>query len=193
VNQAVQIYGGHGFIRETGVEQYVRDVRIATIYEGTTQIQALDLLGRKILQNQAKGLTAFTAEMNTLAESIENSLPEMAAELKALGEQWAKLTTNLCATATQDLDELGAAAVDYLFYSGYAALAYCWALIARAAIAAEPAGVDTTSSDPFVSGKLAVARFYFARVLPRVSGHRAAIEAGKDTLMNVSEDALTNL
>jgi alkylation response protein AidB-like acyl-CoA dehydrogenase len=112
VNQAVQIFGGHGFIRETGVEQYVRDVRIATIYEGTTQIQALDLLGRKILANQGRGLIAFTAEMNTLAESIETSLPEMAAELKALGKQWGKLTTNLCATATQDLDELGAAAVD---------------------------------------------------------------------------------
>jgi len=193
VNQAVQIYGGHGFIRETGVEQYVRDVRIAAIYEGTTQIQALDLLGRKILQNQGKGLVTFIAEMNALAESIEDSLPEIAADLKALGKEWGELTTNLGAKAMQDLDELGAAAMDYLFYSGYAVLAFCWGLIARAATAPDHTGAPGDHSDPFVSGKLAVARFYFARLLPRVRGHKAAIEAGKNTLMDVGEDALTIL
>ena len=80
--------------------------------------------------------------------------------------------------------------MDYLFYSGYAALAFCWGLIARAAVAVES---DEDNSDPFVSGKLAVARFYFARVLPRVSAHKAAIEAGKGSLMDVCEDALTAL
>jgi alkylation response protein AidB-like acyl-CoA dehydrogenase len=197
VNQAVQIYGGHGFIRETGVEQYVRDVRISMIYEGTTQIQALDLLGRKVLQNQGKGLVAFSAEMQALAASIETSLPDIAAGLKALAGEWGELTMNLGAKAAEDLDELGAAAVDYLFYSGYAALAFSWGLIARAAIAVDTgednASVPGDNSDPFVSGKLAVARFYFARVLPRVRAHKAAIEAGKGSIMDVCEDALTAL
>ena len=200
VNQAVQIFGGHGFIRETGVEQYVRDVRISLIYEGTTQIQALDLLGRKILQNQGKGLVTFVGEMTMLADSLEKSLPDIASALKDLGEEWGELTMNVGGTAMEDLDELGAASVDYLLYSAYAALAFCWALMARAAVG-EDSGNEGSGNedsgkkgaDPFISGKLAVARFYFARILPRTQGHKAAIEAGKSTLMDPDEDALTNL
>ena len=194
VNQAVQIFGGHGYIRETGVEQYVRDVRIAMIYEGTTQIQALDLLGRKILQNQGKGLTLFIAEITELAESMESTLPDIAASLEALAEEWSELTLNLSAVAMSDLDELGAASVDYLYYSGYAALAFCWGLMARAAsMRISTDGESDQAVDPFASGKIATARFYFARVLPRTLGHKAAILAGKSTLMDVGEDALTLL
>lgn len=189
VNQAVQIYGGHGFIRETGVEQYVRDTRITTIYEGTTQIQALDLVGRKILQNQGKGLVSFIGEMQAVAASLEDPLPRLAAPLKALADEWGELTLQLSATAMQDLDEVGAAAVDYLYYSGYAALAFCWALMARSADEAIRAG----STDPFHAGKIAVADFFFSRVLPRAKAHQAAIEAGKGTLMDVDEGALVAL
>jgi len=187
VNQAVQIHGGHGFIRETGVEQYVRDSRIAMIYEGTTQIQALDLLGRKILQTQGRGLATFIAEMHALAASMDASLPDMAAALRNLAEEWGAITMRVSVRAVEDLDELGAAAVDYLFYSGYAVLAFCWALMARSASESD------AGADPFISGKLATARFYFARVLPRTAGHKAALEAGKATLMDVGEDALTVL
>ena len=89
----------------------------------------------------------------------------------------------------QDLDEVGAAAVDYLYYSGYAALAFCWALMARSADEAIRAG----STDPFHAGKIAVADFFFSRVLPRAKAHQAAIEAGKGTLMDVDEGALVAL
>ncbi len=189
VNQAVQIYGGHGFIRETGLEQYVRDTRITTIYEGTTQIQALDLVGRKILQNQGKGLISFIGEMQALATSLEETLPRLAAPLKELADEWGELTLQLGATAMQDLDEVGAAAVDYLYYSGYATLAFCWALMARSADQAQREG----STDPFHAGKIAVADFFFSRVLPRTKAHKVAIEAGKETLMDVDEAALVAL
>ncbi|MCZ6618056.1 MAG: acyl-CoA dehydrogenase C-terminal domain-containing protein [Gammaproteobacteria bacterium] len=185
VNHAMQIFGGHGFIRETGVEQYVRDARITMIYEGTTQIQALDLLGRKVLLTQGKGLTAFIDEINDLAGEIADSLPDLSAKLKSAAREWSGLTLPLAAKAQQNLDELGAAAVDYLFYSGYVTLAYCWARIARTA-------AEGDENDRYLAGKLATARFYFARMLPRAGAHKIAMEAGADVLMSISDEALTS-
>jgi len=185
VNHAMQIFGGHGFIRETGVEQYVRDARITMIYEGTTQIQALDLLGRKVLLTQGKGLMAFIGEINDLAEAIKEPLPDISVKLQEAAREWAGLTLPLANKAKENLDELGAAAVDYLFYSGYVTLAYCWARIAQTA-AAGPEG------DQYLAGKLATARFYFARILPRTKSHKAALEAGADVLMSISDEALTS-
>ena len=185
VNHAMQIFGGHGFIRETGVEQYVRDARITMIYEGTTQIQALDLLGRKVLLTQGKGLMAFIDEINDLAEAIMEPLPDLSEKLKEAAREWADLTSPLESKAQENLDELGAAAVDYLFYSGYVTLAYCWARIAQTAAAG-------AADDQYLAGKLATARFYFARVLPRTLSHKAAMEAGADVLMSISDEALTS-
>ncbi|MEZ5560684.1 MAG: acyl-CoA dehydrogenase C-terminal domain-containing protein [Pseudomonadales bacterium] len=187
VNQAVQIFGGHGYIRDSGVEQYVRDARITTIYEGTTQIQALDLLGRKVLQTQGKGLMAFLEEVNALVGSLREPLPELAGPLEALAAEWGELSMSLGARAMQNPDEVAAAAVDYLFYSGYAVLAYCWGRTALAAATAQANGRD---DDPFLAGKLATARFYFSRVLPRTRAHRAAAEAGAASLLEVSDQAL---
>jgi len=186
VNHAVQIHGGHGYIQETGVEQYVRDARITLIYEGTTQIQALDLLGRKILQTQGKGFMAFVAEMQALARRLAAKHSEFAAPLERIAGEWGELTLALGGKAMANLDEVGAAAVDYLFYSGYAALGYCWARIAEVA-AAGP------FDDPFLAGKLATARFYFQRMLPRMAAHKSALEAGAMSLMAVSDTALTEL
>lgn len=185
VNHAMQIFGGYGFIRETGVEQYVRDARITTIYEGTTQIQALDLLGRKVLLTQGKGLMAFIGEINDLVEAIRKPLPDISAKLEEAAREWAALTLPLGSKAQENLDELGAAAVDYLFYSGYVALAYCWARIAQTAAQGD-------EKDQYLAGKLATARFYFARILPRTMAHKAAMEAGADVLMSISDEALTS-
>jgi len=185
VNHAMQIFGGYGFIRETGVEQYVRDARITTIYEGTTQIQALDLLGRKVLLTQGKGLMAFIGEINDLVEAIRKPLPDISAKLEEAAREWAALTLPLGNKAQENLDELGAAAVDYLFYSGYVALAYCWARIAQTAAQGD-------ENDQYLAGKLATARFYFARILPRTMAHKAAMEAGADVLMSISDEALTS-
>jgi alkylation response protein AidB-like acyl-CoA dehydrogenase len=113
VNQAVQIHGGHGYIRETGIEQYVREARITLIYEGTTQIQGLDLLARKVLQTQGQGLLAFVAEMQALADRIADPLPELAEPLRRIGQEWSELTMALGGKAMTDLDEVGAAAVDF--------------------------------------------------------------------------------
>jgi hypothetical protein len=194
VNEAVQVYGGHGFIRETGVEQHVRDSRITLIYEGTTQIQALDLLGRKILMTQGKGLLIFLEEVNRVVETLREPLPELADALAETADEWGQLTLELGASAQKDLDVLGAAAVDYLLYSGYATLAYCWARVAEAAWNAQQwRRRDSAEDDPYLAGKLATARFYFSRLLPRKGFHKQAIEAGPDTLVSVSDDALSAL
>jgi alkylation response protein AidB-like acyl-CoA dehydrogenase len=182
VNHGMQIFGGHGYVRETGVEQLVRDARITLIYEGTTQIQALDLLGRKVLMTRGKGLMHVVAAMTALAGELEGDLAAAGARLTALGEEWGALSLAIGGRATADPDEIGAASVDYLFYSGYAVLAYFWALMAHRA-----RGDDVVSA-----GKRATCRFYFERLLPRASAHKAAIEAGAGALMDIPDAALTS-
>ncbi len=189
VNHALQIFGGHGYVRETGVEQYVRDLRITLVYEGTTQIQALDLLGRKVLMTQGKGLMRFLAEMNGLAERLGERRPEHGATLAEIAREWGELSLTLGERAQQDVNEVAAAAVDYLLYSGYCALAYCWGRVADTAARKREAG----DADPYLAGKLAVADFYFRRLLPRRSAHRLALQAGPDTLLGADASAITAL
>jgi alkylation response protein AidB-like acyl-CoA dehydrogenase len=190
VNHGLQIYGGHGFIRENGMEQKVRDTRITLIYEGTTGIQALDLLGRKILQTQGPGLKHFIAMMNELAVQLEGHdmalLADISEALKARAAEWEALTTTLMGKAMEDLDEVGAASVDFLFYSGYLCLAYCWARIAQATAAKQ---VVAGREDPYLESKLVAAEFYFARLLPRATMHKTAIEAGSGMMMVGSADS----
>jgi alkylation response protein AidB-like acyl-CoA dehydrogenase len=179
---AVQIFGGHGYIRETGVEQYARDARITTIYEGTTQIQALDLLGRKIMQTQGVGLKHFLEEISAFchAQAKNPPLAEFIAPLAIATKEWADLTQEIGKRALANPDEVGAAAVDYLFYSGYVALAYFWA---RSVAAAE----DSSQPAEFKQGKRLTARFYFARLLPRTQTHAHTLRAGLDSLMAMSD------
>lgn len=189
VNHALQIYGGHGFIRENGMEQWVRDTRITLLYEGTTGIQALDLLGRKILQTQGPGFNLFIQRMTALADELEATgdefLVSVATTLKQYGGDWSALAAGLMGRAVEDLEEVGAAAVDFLFYSGYLTLAYCWGRIALTAHRAEEGSEDAE----YLEGKQAAARFFFARMLPRAEAHKMALEAGADTLMNSSADS----
>lgn len=186
VNLGLQIFGGHGFIRENGMEQRVRDTRITLLYEGTTGIQALDLLGRKILQTQGPGLKRFIAMMVELADRLDGHsdpfVASMGPVLRAQAAEWEALATVLVSRAMENLDEVGAASVDFLFYSGYLCLAYCWARIAETAANAD-------SDDPYLESKLVAAKFYYARMLPRVAAHKSAIEAGAETLMDASVDS----
>ena len=168
VNHAVQVFGGHGYIRESGVEQLIRDSRITLIYEGTTQIQALDLLGRKVIMNQGAALIELLDLMNV--EAAQSNYPR----LGDIAKQWGEMSLELGELAAADPDEVGAASVDYLMFSGYAMLAYFWSKMARAA-----------GPDGFGEGKRATADFFFRRLLPRAEAHRQALLAGAATLMKI--------
>jgi hypothetical protein len=175
--EALQIYGGHGYIAENGMEQFVRDARIITLYEGTTGIQAADLLGRKILQLQGVGAKHFLQEISTFCQqhSADESLRSLIGPLAVATKEWSDLTVSLAQRAQANPEELGAAATDYLYYSGYVTLAYLWAR----SVAAAEAG---TRSAAFKQAKRDTAAFYFARILPRTLVHKAAIESGVTTL-----------
>ena len=178
----VQVFGGHGFISEHGMEQIVRDTRIACLYEGTTEIQALDLLGRKVLQTQGAMLKDFTKIIHQFVESNKENadLKEFVEPLAALNKEWGDLTMQIGMRAMQSPDEVGAAAVDYLYFSGYVTLAYLWArmaLVAQQQIAAGSTEVD------FYNAKILTARFYFKKILPRVRSHVDVIAGGLEPLM----------
>ena len=173
---AVQVHGGAGFIRDTGVEQYLRDAKITCIYEGTNGIQALDLLGRKVLMNGGATLKLLAAD---IAASLAGELPvevaPWAAELGARLAEWGELSTLVGLRAAKDPDEMGAVASDYLQYAGYVLVGWCWVRMARVAARALAAG---GSERPFYEAKLAAARFYFEHLLPRTRAFAAGVRAG---------------
>jgi len=185
-NIGVQVYGGHGFIKEWGMEQIVRDARISMLYEGTTGIQALDLLGRKVLGSGGKLLLGFTALIDELCAA--NTTKESAEFLDVLNtykEEWLELSMKIGESATKNPDEAGAAAVDYLMYSGYVTLAYFWArmaVLSQQKIASAKGG-DVT----FYEAKLMTARFYFDRLLPRTLAHKQLMLSGANNLMEMPE------
>ncbi len=186
-NYGVQVYGGHGFIQEWGMEQIVRDARISTLYEGTTGIQALDLLGRKVMMTQGQSLKNFTKMIHTFCKEEEGNeeLAMYTAKLNELNKEWGNLTTQIGMAAMKDRDEVGSASVDYLMYSGYVTLAYMWAIIAR--VAQKKLAEGTTEED-FYKAKLVTARFYFTRILPRTLTHANTMLAGADTLMDLDAE-----
>ena len=181
---ALQCFGGHGYIAEHGMEQLARDARITTLYEGTTGIQALDLMGRKTMQLQGAGLKVFLGMVQAFCEQQAGNaaLAEFVGPLAEKAKEWQALTMAIARRAAGDPEEIGAAAHDYLFYSGYMVLAYWWA---RSVAAAE------ASSQPqaFRDAKRETARFYFARILPRTLAHKAAIESGPAPLLALDEAA----
>jgi hypothetical protein len=174
---ALQCFGGHGYIAEHGMEQLARDARITTLYEGTTGIQALDLLGRKIMQLQGAGLQQFLGMIESFCkdQSGNDALAEFVGPLAEKAREWSALTMEIGKRAMANADEIGAASVDYLFYSGYVALAYWWA---RAVVAADAGG-----SADLRTAKRETARFYFARILPRTLAHAAAMRSGAEPLL----------
>jgi alkylation response protein AidB-like acyl-CoA dehydrogenase len=186
-NLGLQVFGGHGYIREWGMEQNVRDARISMIYEGTTGVQALDLLGRKVLGSQGKLLQVFSREIYRFCESQADS-PEMArfvTPLAKANKEWAELTTRIGMAALQRKDEAGAASVDYLMYSGYVVLAYFWA---RAAMSANAMLDEGRGDARFLRAKLFTARFYFERLLPRTRSLAVTMTSGAENLMDLQAD-----
>lgn len=181
----VQILGGHGYMKEWGIEQRVRDVRITRIYEGTTGIQALDLLGRKILGPQRETLLEFTQQILDFCDGAPAD-DRLAAMLRQLGEatrRWRDVTERI-AGRSGDVNLVSSVAVDYLMLAGYVSVAWLWA---RAAVAAQRA-LATTRERAFHEAKIQTAQFWFDRMLPRIDAHEAAIESGSTSLMAMSED-----
>jgi alkylation response protein AidB-like acyl-CoA dehydrogenase len=186
-NLGVQVYGGHGFIQEWGMEQIVRDNRISQLYEGTTGIQALDLLGRKVLMTQGESLKRFTKMIHKLCKSLDgnDTLKPMVEKLSGLNKEWGELTMQVGMKAMQNRDEVGGASVDFLMYSGYVSLAYYWLMMANTANEALAAGTD---EEDFYKAKIKTAEFYFARILPRTESHKTMMLAGVETMMALDED-----
>ena len=181
-NECMQVFGGHGYIKEWGMEQFVRDARINMIYEGTNTVQSLDLLGRKVLGNNGATLQKFGRMVGALLreEGGNEKMSEFISPLAQLAEQMIKFTTEIGAKALQDPDEAGAAAVPYLRVAGHLVFGYFFALMAAVALKKLAAG----STDPFYTAKLQTARFYFARLFPETAMLMRAARAGSAALMD---------
>ena len=179
----LQVFGGHGYIREWGMEQFVRDARINMIYEGTNTIQSLDLLGRKVLGDNGAKLKKFGKLIAQFVEDegTDEAMQEFVNPLADLGEKVTKLTTEIGMKAFQNGDEVGAAAVDYLRICGHLVFAYFWARMAKVALAKVDGG------DPFYKAKLVTARFYFAKLLPETAMLIRTARAGAKPMMDMEE------
>ena len=187
-SHGVQVFGGHGFIKEWGMEQFMRDTKISCIYEGTTGIQSLDLLGRKILGTRGEIIKPFAAEVSQFCAD-SNAMPEMSQFVEPLmsySKEWGELIGAIGKKAMANPDEVGGASVDFLMFSGYYTLGYFWAKSAKLALEKLAAG---TGEKSFYEAKVKTAQFYFQRMLPRAKGHAACLMNGVDTMMALdSED-----
>jgi alkylation response protein AidB-like acyl-CoA dehydrogenase len=182
----VQVYGGHGYIREWGMEQLMRDSRITQLYEGTNGIQALDYIRRKLMGDGGAELRAIQDEFLGLCDElgVVEVLSDLVEPVRARLNQWRELTDEVLARVAQDPQEIGAVSVDFLQYSSYVLLAGLWLKAAGRARQALEAGSEEA---PFYEAKLHSARFYMRRVLPRASSHREALLGGADCLMAMPE------
>ncbi len=184
-SSCLQVLGGHGFISEWGMEQYVRDARINMIYEGTNTIQSLDLLGRKVLGNQGATLKKFGKLIAQLvAEETDNEdMAPFLQPLAKLGQQMTAFTGEIGMKAMANADEVGAASVDYLRVTGHLVFGYFWARMAQVALQKIAAG----SKDPFYKAKIQTARFYYSRLLPETASLMLTARSGSDVLMDTAE------
>ena len=181
-NACMQVFGGHGFIKEWGMEQFVRDNRINMIYEGTNTIQSLDLLGRKVLGNQGATLKKLGKMIGQLVEEegVNEKMAEFINPIAMLGDQMTKFTTEIGFKGMQNPDEVGAAAVDYLRVAGHLVFGYLFARMAQVALREIAAG----NTDPFYGAKLQTARFYFAKLFPETATLMRTARAGSKVLMD---------
>ncbi|XHS78648.1 acyl-CoA dehydrogenase C-terminal domain-containing protein [Burkholderiaceae bacterium UC74_6] len=182
-SHCMQVFGGHGYIHEWGMEQFVRDARINMIYEGTNTVQSLDLLGRKILSNNGATLKAFGKKIAAFVEEegTSEAMQEFINPLADIGDKVTKLTTEIGMKAFQNPDEVGAAAVDYLRVVGHMVYAYFFARMAKVALEKQNSG------DTFYVAKLHTARFYFAKLLPETASLIRTARAGLPSLMDMDE------
>jgi alkylation response protein AidB-like acyl-CoA dehydrogenase len=182
----IQILGGHGYMKEWGLEQRVRDVRITRIYEGTTGIQGMDLLGRKLLGPLREGLTGFSEEILTFCRQADShpELGSMTAKLADAVQLWLELTELAAERSESDAAFVGAAAVDYLLLAGYVSVAYMLAMSARTARSRLDEG---TREEAFYRAKIQTAQFYFDKLLPRVHSHALSMRNGSASLIGMPE------
>lgn len=186
----VQVFGGHGFIVEHGMEKIVRDARISTLYEGTTEIQSLDLLARKVLNSEGKLLKNMTdlIDQFIVQHQANVALKPYLEKLGELKQQWLSLTTTIAEKAKHNPEEIGAASVDYLYFSSYVVFAYLWARMAQ--VAHEKLALGT-QEEAFYKAKLTTAKFFYQKLLHRTQSHAAAIESGAESVMELDQDAFT--
>jgi len=184
---AMQVHGGSGFTEHFPASQYLRDCRIALIYEGTNGVQALDLVGRKLAANGGRAVMSFFAEVDAFVEA-NGADPELKPFLEGLAGAKAQLqdaTMWLMQNGLANPDNAGAASTDYMHLFGITGLAYMWALMAKVSLA-KIAGGD---SDPFYSSKVAVGRYFLERVLPETGAHLAKLKTGSATMMALPAEA----
>ncbi|WP_372864381.1 acyl-CoA dehydrogenase C-terminal domain-containing protein [Spongiibacter sp.] len=181
-----QCFGGHGYVREWGMEQLVRDVRIAQIYEGTNGIQAMDLMGRKVAANGAKNLQALIAEMRefSAASAAVAGMEEFLNPLNEAVDNLESLTQFVLEQAAGDANAIGSAANEYLHVMGFTLFSYMWAMISRTVLSGE-----SQQGEEFDKAKLQTARFFVQRLLPQTRGLSESIRNGSSTLMDIAEEA----
>jgi alkylation response protein AidB-like acyl-CoA dehydrogenase len=182
----MQIYGGHGYIKEWGMEQLARDTRICTMYEGTTGIQAIDLLARKVIGSKGELLKVFATEMKTYCASLrgQSQFNAWANAIDSHVDEWLQISNDIAQAAQSNPDELGAASVDYLMYSGYVTVGYFWL---QMAVTAQQKLDEGTNEEDFYRAKLMTAKFYFDRMLTRTRSLVSAIHSGSENLMQMEE------
>src|SRR5579864_9172338 len=184
---AQQMYGGHGYIAEQGMEQFVRDSRIAMIYEGANGIQALDLVGRKLPRDGGRAVMAFFGEVGAFAKEQagnEAMKPFVSPLSTALGHLQ-QATTWLMQNAMMKPDNAGAAATDYLHLFGFVTLGYMWAKMAKVT----HDKIAAVGASPYLTTKLVTGRFFMERVLPETAAHLARIQSGCATIMELPAEA----
>jgi len=192
-NLGIQVLGGHGYTKEWGLEQIVRDTRVATLYEGTTGIQALDLLGRKMLMERGKTLRRYANEIMAFCKghSLISSDPHKLRMHKFIWPlskavfNWQRYSLQIASRARKDRDLIGSASVEYLMYSGYITMAYLWAMMAQKAneeIAKKPDNID------FYRAKVRTAEFYFERIFPRIKTLSKTMMAKPRSLMRITSE-----
>jgi alkylation response protein AidB-like acyl-CoA dehydrogenase len=190
-NLGMQVFGGHGYIHEHGMEQIARDARIATLYEGTTGIQSLDLLGRKVLMsNKGQAIRDFCKVIFSFAKPhllSRGPVGSMARTLCKRAVEWNIMTLRIMLGASKDRELVGSASVDYLMYSGYVMMGYFWALQAEKSAALIESGKGEESND-FYTSKIQTAEFYFDRLLPRASSHKQSAVSSTKSLMQMDNE-----
>lgn len=186
VNECLQVLGGHGYIKEWGMEQHVRDARINMIYEGTNTIQSLDLLGRKVLSDGGAKLMKFGKMVGAFieAEGVNEQMAEFINPLADLADKMQKLTMELGMKALQNRDEVGAAAVPYLRVAGHFVFAYWFAVMAKVSQEA----IANGSTENFYKAKIMTARFYMNKLLPETAMLIRQARSGSASLMEMEAD-----
>jgi len=178
-----QIFGGHGFIREWGQEQLVRDARIAQIYEGTNGIQAMDLLARKVAGSKGQLMQLFIDEVNGfISQTSDENMQEFIEPLTQATKDLQQITQHVLVEATNNVESLGTSANDYLHLFGYTAMAFAWAKMANTSL------TNMAQDHGFHQSKLHTARYYFARLLPRRLSLIETIKAGAEPMFAIEDE-----